>query len=96
MDIVEAVKKSIYPSVIDWAVRTSPDYFDDKAFCRTNGAITIDIAKKLGISCSEARPMLNKAVKDGLLVRSDPEPGRKITWWPAGYLRELKTPHAVR
>lgn len=90
MDIVEAVKNSIHPYCIDWAKRTEPDYFNDRNFCQRNGATTIAVASTLGLTCSEVRPLLTKAVKDGLLFRSDPNAGHVIHWWPVGYLREIK------
>ena len=89
MDIVNAVKESQNDHTIEWAKETNCT--DDEKFVEANGAPTYIIANSLEVSVLKARQLLNKAHKDGLVCKSKNNAGKYCSWWPTGYLHEIKS-----
>lgn len=88
MDIVQIVKKSQSEHCLRWAKETKMT--DDSKFVESNGATTRDIAIEIGCTNLEARLILNKAYRAGLICKSSNNSGKYCSWWPVGYLAEIK------
>lgn len=88
MNIVSAVIEAQYQSTLNWAKETTET--DDQLFVENNGAPTSRVAQKLGLSVFETRKQLNKAARQGVVVKSSANRGRVCRWWPAGYLAVVK------
>lgn len=71
-----------------WAIQTRET--SNQNFCENNGALTYQVAERLGISTRQARIELNKMVKRGLIHKSINNMGGYCRWLPAGYLQETK------
>jgi hypothetical protein len=86
--ILDAIKTSVSEYNRDWARRAGA--VDEQKFCEHNGVITVEIARKLGISNSDTRKALEKLVASALVLKSSNNAGCYCRWWPVGHLRELQ------
>lgn len=87
MDIKKVVEDSLDDYSVDLATRTQKT---EDQFCQSDGAITRNIEETLGLNNKETKKILNKAVKDGLIIRNKPDIGAWIRWLPVGYLAKVR------
>lgn len=88
LEIINIVKGAVTKKTIAWAKSTPCT--DEQAFGSNNGPTTMDIAKALDLKTKDAKVLLDKAAKKGLVLKSKDNEGQSCRWWVDGYLLELK------
>ena len=89
--IIQAVKNDIQEFVIEWIL--SPNYHDyktDLEVSKNYGGMTWTVAGALGIKTSKTRYEVDKLVKTGELLKKPYKAGNVSSYWPVGYLKELR------
>lgn len=83
--VVAAVKLATITRTKEWAAQTHCAC--DRLFA-SNGPMTSEVARHLGVGMGKAKALLDKAENANLLAKNSR--GGQCRWWPIGYLAELK------
>lgn len=84
--VLMAIKCKLTDFDIKWALQTTQT---DEEFSYSNGVKTATIARELNMKTSDTRKVLREMQCRGLLYSH--KGAVTFTWWPVGYLDELKT-----